>query len=126
MVKGWTDEDVVLTARLIFNTFNSGGSEGPVAVVMEPSYHLGPRPEIEMHVRNFLSSAFFKEVAFGQERLWLETLLLQVSPMRNIPIMSRVLLLISSLSTEQDWQFGFHWADHFEAIPATYAVASAQ
>ena len=69
MVKGWTDEDVVLNARLIFNIFKSGGAEGPVAVAMEPSYHLGPRPEIEMHVRNFLSSAFFKEVAFGQERL---------------------------------------------------------
>jgi hypothetical protein len=76
MVKGWTDEEVVLTARLIFNTFNSGGSEGSVTVVMTPSYHLGSRPEMEMHVRNFLSSVFYKEVAFGQERLWLETLLL--------------------------------------------------
>ena len=91
---------------------------------MEPSYHLGSRPEMEMHVRNFLSSVFFKEVAFGQERLWLETLLLQVSPMRDISTMSRVLLLISSPAKEQDWQFGVQWADHVEAIPATYAVVS--
>ena len=67
IVKGWTDEEVVLTARLVFNTFNSGGSEGPVAAVMAPSYHLGSRPEMEMHVRNFLSPVFFEEVAFGQE-----------------------------------------------------------
>jgi hypothetical protein len=42
-LKGWTDKEVVLTARLVFNTFNSGGSggggggggsDGPVAAVM--------------------------------------------------------------------------------------------
>ena len=96
MVKGWTDEEVVLTANLIFNTFNSGGSKGSVSVVMEPSYHLGPRPKIEKHIMNFLYSAFFKDLAFGQERLWLEALLIHVSPMRDIPTTSRVLLLISS------------------------------
>jgi hypothetical protein len=81
---------------------------------------------MEMHVRNFLSSVFFKEVAFGQEMLWLDTPLLQVSPMRDISTMSRVLVLICSLANEQDWQFGVQWADHVEAIPATYAVASAR
>ena len=96
-----------------------------MAAVMAPSYHLGSRPEMEMHVRNFLSSVFFKEVAFGQERLWLETLLLQVSPMRDIPTMSRVLLLITSPDKDQDLQFGVQWADHVNAIPATYEVASA-
>ena len=55
---------------------------------------------MEMHVRNFLSSVFYKEVALGQERLWLETLLLQVSPMRDITTMTRVLLLISSPAKE--------------------------
>lgn len=81
---------------------------------------------MEMLVRNFLSSVFYKEVAFGQERRWLETLLLQVSPMRDIPTMSRMLLFISSLAKEEDWQFGVQRADHLEAIPATLAVASAR
>lgn len=94
--------------------------------VMTPAYHLGYRPEMEMLVRNFLSSVFYKEVAFGQERRWLETLLLQVSPMRDIPTMSRMLLFISSLAKEEDWQFGVQRADHLEAIPATLAVASAR
>ena len=67
------------TACLIFNTFNSGGSKGSVSVVMEPSYHLGPRPEIEKHIRNFLYSAFFKEQALGQGRLWLEILLIHIT-----------------------------------------------
>ena len=85
---------------------------------MTPAYHLGYRPEMEMLVRNFLSSVFYKEVAFGKERRWLETLLLQVSPMRDIPTMSRMLLFISSLAKEEDWQFGVQRADHLEAIPA--------
>jgi hypothetical protein len=93
---------------------------------MTPAYHLGYRPEMEMLVRNFLSSVFYKEVAFGQERRWLETLLLQVSPMRDIPTMSRMLLFISSLAKEEDWQFGVQRADHLEAIPATLSVASAR
>ena len=92
MVKGWTDEEVFLTANLIFNTFNSGGSKGSVSVVMEPSYHLGPRPEIEIHIRNFLYSAFWPLNRRGCG--W--RLLIHVSPMRDISTM-RVLLLISSL-----------------------------
>ena len=47
------------------------------------------------------------------------------SPMRDITTMSRVLLLISSPSKEQDWQFGFQWTDHVEVILTTYAVTSA-
>ena len=46
--------------------------------------------------------------------------------MRDVSTMSRVLLLISSPAKEQDWQFGVQWADHVEAIPATYSVASAR
>ena len=91
-VKGWTDEEVFLTANLIFNTFNTGGSKGSVSVVMEPSYHLGPRPEIEIHIRNFLYSAFWPLNRRGCG--W--RLLIHVSPMRDISTM-RVLLLISSL-----------------------------
>ena len=45
--------------------------------------------------------------------------------MRDIPTMSRVLLLITSPDKDQDLQFGVQWADHVNAIPATYEVASA-
>eukprot|EP00092_Neocalanus_flemingeri_P015145 GFUD01016362.1.p1 GENE.GFUD01016362.1~~GFUD01016362.1.p1 ORF type:complete len:470 (-),score=202.14 GFUD01016362.1:265-1485(-) len=126
LVDGWTDEECVLAAGLVFSTFNSGGAGGAVSAVVAPSYQLGSRPELEMHVRNFLASVFYKEVASGQQRLWLETLLLQTSPERNSLTMSRVMLLISSPAREEDWQFGVLWADHVEAIPATLAVASAR
>jgi hypothetical protein len=107
----------------VFSTFNSGGA---VTAVVSPLHHLGYRPELEMHVRNFLSSVFYKEVDFEQRRLWLETLLLETSPTRDISTMSRILLLISSPAREEGWQFGVQWADHVEATPATWAVASTQ
>ena len=80
---------------------------------------------MEMYVRNFLSAVFFKEVRLDQ-RLWLECLLVQTIPEKDIFTMSRVLLLMSSPAREDDWQFGVQWADHVEAIPATLKVASSR
>ena len=68
IVRGWTDEEVSHAAQLIFLTFNSGEG-GCVSSLLAPNYILGSRPAMEMHVRNFLSSVFFKETAVGQEHL---------------------------------------------------------
>ena len=125
IVRGWTDGEVILAAQLILHTFNSG-EEGCLSSILAPDYTLGSRPDIEMHVRNFLSSVFYKEAAFGQEHLWLETLLHQSSSFVNDSNMSRVLLLMSSPAKNETWQFGVQWADHVEAIPATLAVASSR
>ena len=79
IVRGWTDEKIVHAAQLIFLTFNSGEG-GCVSSLLAPDYILGSRPDMEMHVRYFLSSVFFKEAAVGQEHIWLETLLHQSIP----------------------------------------------
>ena len=125
IVRGWTDEEVTFAAQLIFLTFN-GGEEACVSSILTSEYILGSRPDMEMHVRNFLSSVFYKEAAFGQEHLWFETLLHQSSSLVNISNMSRLLLLMSSPAKNEVWQFGVQWADHVEAIPATLAVASSR
>ena len=126
LVDGWTDEECILAARIVFSTYNSGEAGGPVSTVLSPHYQLGSWPALEMHVRNFLASVFFKEVESCHLPLWVDSLLLLVCPERDGFTMSRVLLLISSPAKEVDWQFGVHWADHVEAIPATYAVASSR
>ena len=126
VVQGWTDEEVILAAQLVFHTFNSGGEDGCVSTILAPGYQLGSRPDKEMHVRSFLYSVFYREAVLGQEGLWLETLLVQSSSRMDVATMSRVLLLLSSPAKEEDWQFGVQWADHVEAIPATLAVASAR
>jgi len=125
IVKGWTDNEVLLAAQLIYLTFN-GGNEGCVSIILAPGYILGSRPDVEMHVRNFLSSVFYKEAASGQKSLWLETLLHQTGSIFNISVLARVLLLMSSPAKEEGWQFGVQWPDHVEAIPATLAVASSR
>ena len=128
IVRGWADKEVVLAARLVFLTFNSG-DEGCVSSILAPGYPLGSRPDTEMHVRNFLSSVFYKEVAFGQEHLWLEALLYQsCSAVNNsdTSMISRVLLLMSSPAKEESLQFGVQWEDHVEAIPASLSVASSR
>ena len=76
LVHMWADDECLLAAGLVFNTFNSGGNSGAVTAVMSPIYRLGSRPELEMQVRNFLASVFYKEVPSDQRGLWLETLLL--------------------------------------------------
>ena len=126
IVRGWADQEVVTAARLVFLKFNSGEEGGCVNSILAPGYHLGSRPDVEMHVRNFLASVFYKEAAFGQEGLWLETLLHQSGSMVDTSVMSKVLLLISSPAKEEEWHFGVQWADHVEAIPATLAVASSR
>ena len=126
IVRGWTDEEVTHAAQLIFHAFNSGEEGGFVSSLLSPDYILGSRPDMEMYVRNFLSSIFYKEAAYGQEHLWLETLLHQSRSLVNISNMSRLLLLMSSPSKNDAWQFGVQWVDHVEAIPATLAVASSR
>ena len=125
IVRGWTDGEVLHVAQLIFLTFNRG--EGAcVSSIQAPNYILGSRPDMEMHVRNFLSSVFFKEAAVGQEHIWLETFLHHSNSLVNNSNLSRVLLLMSSPAKNEAWQFGVQWADHVEAIPATLAVASSR
>jgi len=123
LVLGWTDDECVLAARLIYSSFNSGGA---VTTVLAPNYQLGSRPELEVLVKNFFFSMFFKEVPGYSQIFWIQTLLMLTSPDANLATISRVLLLVSSVVKEEVWQFGIQWSDHSEAIPATLRVASAR
>jgi len=120
LTKGWADEEIVFAAELIYDSFNC---DGHVSMIMSPEYILGSQPDVEMYVRSFLTSVFFKEVEFGQEKLWFSILLKKVSPSNNVEYVSRLLLLLSSPIKELSFNYGIQWSDHVEAIPATYQVA---
>ena len=86
LVLGWTDDECAFTAGLVFSLFNTSGASGSggnsgvtgsVSTLLDPLYQLGYKPELEMYVRNFLFSVFYKEVPSEQKILWLESLLLQ-------------------------------------------------
>ena len=79
MVNGWTDEEVFLTAHLIFNTFSCGGYEKSVT----------------------------------------KTSLLQVSHMRDITSMTRLLLVISSTPYELSYStlLPAGWNTHALLLP---------
>ena len=72
-----------------------------MTVVIAPTYHLGSRPEMEMHVRNFLQQegGLWTREAVDGDSLAPG----QFHEGHHLTTLTRVLLLIFSRAREQDW-----------------------
>jgi hypothetical protein len=131
LVNGWADSELRLTAAHVLVQFNS---DLRVSRVLSLNYQLGSNPHLEASVSMFLRSTFWGEVGPGlpissaekMRKIWLMSLLDQVSPDRNPIVISRTLLLLGTHVKEGPSQQTVQWADHEEAIPATSAVAKSR
>ena len=122
---GWSDEETKFSLlKSVLKIYN----EELEALLTDPTYTLGERPDLEMKVRYILMKSF-SEVPDAKRFDWLERLAKYINPkLDDLTILSKLFLIMTSSAktNASSWPYGIQWADHIEAIPANLSVAASR
>ena len=122
-VRGWVDRECERASSLLVSDMRE---RGDLNTLLEEDYIPGSRLALETCYRQYWFTLYHAEVG-ESHGLWLDCLLQQTAGNKT-KLMARVLLIMATPAKEDMAlpSYGLQWADHMEAIPATWNVANSR